>query len=291
MISVYPQPLNYLIPPVSVILTVISDQPDAAEFRERVLDAAAGLASNGSTQRSKRSKSITPATHTPYTLASTPLSNEPTSSYKIYPRHPGQVPPPQPKQQVVAENEIQQLILETLNDGRGFYGEVNLTTVQFLREKAIPGWQMHIVTFAEMDGEQRTINFVLRQQNDGTWKHRSSSSSGNFREMAAQHFAHIHDHPLIAISGGKRTGVAENGTLQHEFFANGEVIDKGFDVVRVRLSNENGDAFEDTVQDGLVLFSGIQEQEVQFPLQAELYNRAGKVVWRETVFDNRPPSW
>ncbi len=80
-------------------------------------------------------------------------------------------------------------------------------------------------------------------------------------------------------------------TLYHSISANGEVIDNGFDVVRVRLVNEAGDVFEDTVQDGLVLFATIQDQEVQWPLQAELYNRAGKLVWRETVLDNSPPPW
>jgi hypothetical protein len=73
--------------------------------------------------------------------------------------------------------------------------------------------------------------------------------------------------------------------------ANGEVIDNGFDVVRVRLVNDAGDVFEDTVQDGLVLFATIQDREVQWPMQAELYNRAGELVWRQTVLDNRPPPW
>ncbi len=35
----------------------------------------------------------------------------------------------------------------------------------------------------------------------------------------------------------------------------------------------------------------MQDQEVQFPMQAELYDNNGKLVWRQAVFDDRPPPW
>lgn len=118
------------------------------------------------------------------------------------------------------------------------------------------------------------------------------SSHGNVQEMAARYMVPIHDHPLIFMSGGKGGHAPKpDGTKQHQFVAHGDIIDNGFEVTRVRLVNDAGQTFEDNVQDGLVLFACMQEQEVQFPLQAELYNAEGKLVWRETIFDNRPPGW
>jgi hypothetical protein len=70
------------------------------------------------------------------------------------------------------------------------------------------------------------------------------------------------------------------------------VIDNGFDVTRVVLVNETGQRFEDSVQDGFVFFASEQEQEIPWqPMQAELYDRAGKLVWQQEVFDHRVPPW
>jgi hypothetical protein len=65
------------------------------------------------------------------------------------------------------------------------------------------------------------------------------------------------------------------------FYAYGEVVDHGFDIVRVRLISPNGLMLEDTVQDGLVLF--VSDQPIFTPLQAELYNRTGQLVSSQTV--------
>lgn len=274
----YEKPINYLIPPVSVIMTYTGEQPGAAEFRERLLDAAAGLTASSSSRHRKQST---------YTLAPYTMLNQPTPMYKIYPRKPVQPAAPRNRANNVAGNEAKQIILDTLYNDDHIYGEVNLTTVQFPREKAIPGWQMYYVTFEEMDGHKHSFVMLLKQREDSSWMFNGASTGGDFREIAAQYFVPVHDHPLIAIAGGKG-GHAGN---QYEFVANGEVVDNGFDVAHVRLVNEAGDVFEDTVQDGLVLFASIQDREVQWPMQAELYNRAGKLVWRETVLDNRPPPW
>jgi hypothetical protein len=274
----YEQPINYLVPPVSVVMTYAGGQPGAAEFRERLLDAAAELTASSSSRRRKQST---------YTLAPYTMLNQPTPMYKTYPRKPVQPAAPRNRASIVAGNEAKQIILDTLYNDDYIYGEVNLATVQFPREKAIPGWQMYYVTFEEVDGHKHSYIMFLRQREDGSWMFNGSSTGGDFREIAAQVFAPVHDHPLIAIAG-RKGGHADN---QYEFVANGEVIDNRFDVTRVRLVNEAGGVFEDTVQDGLVLFATIQDREVQWPMQAELYNRAGELVWRETVLDNRPPPW
>jgi hypothetical protein len=73
--------------------------------------------------------------------------------------------------------------------------------------------------------------------------------------------------------------------------AYGEVIDNGFDVTRVVLVNNAGERFEDTVQDGFVLFAFEQKQPIPLPMQAELYDRSGKLVWQQTVPHHGMPPW
>ncbi len=91
----YSQPLDYLVPPVSVIMTIQEGQPDAAEFRTRILDAAAELAARRSGQRRKQSKFIAAPVNVPGQAA--PV-------YTILARK--AVPPASPREKVhpVAEN-------------------------------------------------------------------------------------------------------------------------------------------------------------------------------------------
>jgi hypothetical protein len=279
----YVQPLDYLIPPVSIVMSANENQPDAAEYRERVLAAAAELSASDSAKRRN------PST---YTLVSLPHANQPAPRYKTYPLKPVLAAAPRPHVHIVAETPAKQLILDMLSDERSHFGEADMTTFRFLKEKIIPGWQMHYVAFDEIDGSKQNLVVILMQQEDGTWRMSSMSSHGNVQEMTARYMVPVHDHPLIFMSGGKSgRALQPDGTYQSQFVAHGEVIDNGFDVTRVRLVNDTGQTFEDTVQDGLVLFACMQEQEVQFPMRTELYNAEGKLVWRETIFDNRPPSW
>lgn len=278
----YERPMNYLITPVSVLMTVTEDQPDAAEFRERVLDAAAGLSVHGSTQRQKKSN---------YVFSSLTNPHMPTPMYKIYPREPVQIAIPRPKVHIVAENEVKQVILDSLDRDPSFGGEIKMETVQFLREKTVPGWQMYYMSFEEVDGEKHNMTWILKQRENGMWMLKSFSSGGNVREAVGKFFAPVHDHPLLFLSGGTSTEYTNEGTYQYEFVAHGEIIDNGFDVTRVRLVNDAGQVFEDIVQDSLILFVGTQDREVQLPMQAELYNPKGELVWRQTVLDNRPPLW
>jgi len=120
---------------------------------------------------------------------------------------------------------------------------------------------------------------------------KSSSSTGNVREGVEKYFAPVRDHPLLSLGGGVNSTYTKDSVSQYELVAHGEIIDNGFNVTRVRLVSKDGQVFEDTVQDSLVLFAATQEQEIQLPMQAELYNSKGELVWRETVLDNRPPAW
>jgi hypothetical protein len=203
-----------------------------------------------------------------------------------------QIVVPRPKVHIVADTEAKQIILDDLSDDeRSYWDEVNMETVQFLREKSIPGWQMHHGSFEETDGEKHFMVWILKQDEDGQWRLKSSSSSGNFREGVEKYLAPVRDHPLLSFGGGVNSTYANDSASRYELVAHGEILDNGFDVMRVRLISKDGQVFEDTVQDSLVLFAATQEQAIQLPMQAELYNAKGELVWRETVLDNRPPKW
>ena len=278
----YERPLNYLITPVSVIMTTTEDQPDATEFRERVLDAAAGLSINGSVQRQRKSN---------YSFSTLTSPHMSTPMYKLYPRKLVQAATPRPKVHIVVENEVKQVVLDSLEREVGFEDEIKMETVRFLREKIIPGWHMYFVSFEEVDGEKHNRTYILKQLENGTWMLKRFSSSGNIREAVGKFFAPVHDHPLLFLSGGTSTEYIEEGIYQYEFVAHGEIIDNGFDVTRVCLVNDAGQAFEERVQDGLILFATTQKQEVQLPMKAEMYSANGKLIWQQTVLDNRPPLW
>jgi hypothetical protein len=277
----YVQPLNYLIPPITALMTFRDGQPDLAGFREQLLDAAAGL-SAPTTSRRRIQTGYVPSVYTP--------PDQPVPLYKTYMRNSLPPTPPRPKVHIVVANELKQVVLDHLENKDYIYGDVDLTTVRFRREKAIPGWQLYYVDFEEFDGHKHSNLALLKQHNDGSWRFRSFGSEGkDAHDIVAQLGIKVHDHPLLFLSGGWSS--SGNAIKEYELTAHGEIIDNGFGVTRVRLLSEDGQSFEDTVQDGLVLFAVVQDHEVKRPMQAELYNKNGELVWRETVLDNRPPSW
>ena len=76
--------------------------------------------------------------------------------------------------------------------------------------------------------------------------------------------------------------------MGNEFYAFGEVFDKGYQIVRVRLFDQGGLVLEDTVRDGMVLFYS-EQLPTDPPLQLELYNDAGRLVSCQTQMRQFPP--
>ena len=277
----YGQSLNYLIPPVTLLMTFSDRQPDVAGFREQLIDAAAGLSAT-TTSRRRVQTGYVPSLYT--------LPDQPVPLYKSFARKSLPPAPLPPKVHIVAENELKQIVLDDLESNDHIYGDVDMTTVRFHREKAIPGWQLYYVSFAEFDGHKHNNVALLKQHQDGSWRFRSfGSGGGDAHDIVTQLGIKIHDHPLLFLSGGWSSSGED--IKEYELTAHGEIIDNGFGVTRVRLLSEDGQSFEDTVQDGLVLFAVVQDSEIKRPMQAELYNKDGELVWRETVLDDRPPAW
>jgi hypothetical protein len=285
----YPQPLAYLIFPTTIIISASDDQPSQDDFDERVLQAAAAFTANTVARR---------RIHSTYTSASNTQENQPVPLYKTYPRKPVQsaIPRYQIEVSVTAKDEFQQLMLNHLKREHNLIqNEPDLATVRFLREKTIPGWHLHYISFKNMDGETVQRMFIFQQQKDGSWRIKQGGSGGVVQNTSANFpfFVPVRDHPIIRLSGGKSSSSRRNNeSKQYEFTAYGEVVDNGFDVTRVRLLDEHGQIFEDTVQeDKLVFFACVQDRDVQWPMQVELYNRIGQLVWQEEVFNFRHSPW
>jgi hypothetical protein len=270
----YEYPLDYLVSPATLLITIQEGQPGFQEFRERVLAAVAELAAQPKLRRRQST----------YTRREGSAGQ--FVAYHEYARKP--VPPPLPRPEMPRlEDPLRQMVLEELADTRMFYGIVDLATVQFLREKQRPGWRLYEVTFQEIDGEQHRIISILQQNDDGSWRWNSGGTSTDMQNQWSKIFAPVRDHPLIFLG----TQGVNFGDQQYLQTAHGDVIDNGFHVERVRLVNDAGQVLEDAVEDGYVFFACKPEEQVQLPMQAELYDRQGKLVWRQKIPDHGLPPW
>lgn len=272
--AMYEYPLDYLVSPATLLITIQEGQPRLQEFRERVLAAVAELAAQPDRRRRQSA----------YTRREGSAGQ--FVAYRRHARKP--IPPPLPRPAMPRlEDPLRQMVLEELGDTRMFYGTVDLATVHFLREKQRPGWKLYEVTFQEIDGEQHRLTVILQQNDDGSWRWNSGGTSSDMQNQWSKIFAPVRDHPLIFLS----TQGVNFGDQQYLQTACGDVIDNGFHVERVRLVNDAGQAIEDAVEDGYVFFACKPEEQVQLPMQAELYDRQGKLVWRQKIPDHGLPPW
>jgi hypothetical protein len=272
-LAVYEFPLDYIVLPATLLMTVQEGQPQAQEHRERVLAAAAELAA----QSGRRRQSL-------YTR----IENA-GQFIAAYRRHSRKAVPPAPPRQAIPrlEDAARQTVFDDLSNERSFYGIVDLTSVQFLREKNRDGWRLYEITFQETDGEQQRMIFILQRNEDGSWRHHGGGSSSDMQNQWFKFFPPVHDHPLLFLG----TSWTRDDNQQYLLTAHGHVIDNGFQVKRVRLINDAGQILEDAVEDGYVFFACTLEQQIRLPMQAELYNNEGKFVWQQTVPDQGLPPW
>ena len=145
-------------------------------------------------------------------------------------------------------------------------------SVQFLRARCIPDRQVHAVTFKNQSGQSVHFICFLLQDEQGQWRFRGGAGGEVDSDLQKAHL--VHQQPWAYLSGG--------GWPDH-FYAGGYVINKGLTIARVRLITANNATIEDTVDEhGLVLF--LSNQRIETPLQAELYDQAGKLVHSHDVF-------
>jgi hypothetical protein len=140
-------------------------------------------------------------------------------------------------------------------------------TIKFHKERAIPGHQVHYVTFEDDEGRLWHYTCYVAQDEQGEWHFKGGAGGGEHSPVRPQ--------PWANLGGG-----------WHDYlYAGGRVSNKGLDIARVRLVSNDGTMLEDTVDDGIVLF--ICEHGVELPLQAELFDCAGNMVASHPVFRHR----
>jgi len=271
----YEQPIDYLVPPATLVMTIQEGQPEPEEFRERVIAAVAELAA----QPGKR-KDASPYSRGGITTGSF------TPTYRMHARKPLQPAPPRQEITRLAD-PLRQMVIDALIGDRPSYGSVDPASVEFLREKRQPGWQLYEVLFQETDGEQHRMIVLLQQDDDGIWHWRSGGTSSDMQHHWSEIFAPVHDHPLLFLS----FSIHDDSRQQYQLLAYGDVIDNGFHVELVRLVAKTGQIIEDRVEQGLVFLAMQQNQPFPLPMQAELYNNEGKLVWRQTAPDDGMPPW
>lgn len=275
-LAAYAFPLDYLVTPATLLMTVQAGQPDPREYRERVLAAAAELAAHP-----KRRKQ--PSAYLAYTRNE--VGSGQFVAYRSYERKLTPPPPPPKPEPPRFDDPLKQMVVEELRDERTF--EIDLSTIQFLREKQRPGWRLYEVTFQEADGEPQRMVVILEQSDDNSWRCNGGGSSADMQQRWSELVAPVHDHPLLFLN-------TQWFSFEHQQYlqsAHGHVIDNGFHVERVRLVNKAGQALEDTVEDGYVFFACTPKELVQLPMQAELYDHLGKLVWQQKIPDQGLPPW
>ncbi len=144
--------------------------------------------------------------------------------------------------------------------------EETVEEFHFLREKTledIPGRMILAATNEQRAGDELLICY-LEQNARGEWRYSggASSSRGGVSSTAR-----------VILGGG--------GWPKH-FHAGGYVVEVGREIARVSLVAKNGTVVEDVPEHGIVLF--FTDRQIEIPLQAELYDRAGNLVARHNVF-------
>ncbi len=148
------------------------------------------------------------------------------------------------------------------------FAQFDMTTIQFLKARCVPLYQVHSVSVQETTGQRWRFTFLLTQK-EGVW---CVKTSGGGPEGVFNEPQELHDCPWVRL---------ETLSMGNEFYAFGEVLDKGYQIARVRLLDQGELVLEDTVQNGIVLFVSEQPPTVP-PIQLELYNTSNTIVSRQT---------
>src|SRR5258708_285758 len=146
--------------------------------------------------------------------------------------------------------------------------KLDLTTIRFLKARYLANYQVQYVVLQDIKGQSWRFSFLLTKLHS-LWFVKTSAGGP---EMVPVEPPELHGHPWIQL---------ETLVIANEFYAFGEVFNKGYPVVCVRLLDPGGLMLEDNLQDDIVLFWS--EQLPTHPLQLELYDDSGTLVSRQKV--------
>ena len=144
----------------------------------------------------------------------------------------------------------------------------DLATLHCLKAREVPPYQVQYVAVQDSSGHNWRDSFLLEQV-EGRWfvKTYSAGYEPSYDEPST-----LRARPWVRL---------ETLFLGQEFYAFGEVFEKGRALAGVRLFDAADFVLEDTVQQGLVFFYA-QRQPTVPPLRLELYDERGVLVSRQT---------
>jgi hypothetical protein len=145
--------------------------------------------------------------------------------------------------------------------------EERQATLRFLKERVLPQRRVYLVAFEDEKGSEQRFVCYVEQDTQGNWQFRGAAGGGISGSPGP-----VMERAWASLDGG--------GMPDH-FYAGGYVADHGEQVAKVRLVAKNGTEIEDSVDNGIVLF--LSEQPVKLPIEAELYDKAGKSIYRHRV--------
>ena len=185
---------------------------------------------------------------------------------------------PDPKQAIMENLNSFQRIQVLTQIHPGVDHTIKLATLHFLKERSISHYQLHIVQYENQSGEQWYGTYLVKQKADH-WQ--CQEVGGNkvedrFAMTESERIQYVNQ-PFVRLSGG----IINAETI---FWANGDVLDNGFQVAKIRLKSDNGHMLTDTVQDGFVLF--LTDQQIQIPIEVELDNHLDQIVGKNLWFEH-----
>lgn len=138
-------------------------------------------------------------------------------------------------------------------------------TVRFLKKREVPHRQLWYVTCDADGGPRGTERWhrtvLVSHEEPDRWSAHGVAGGGGVGDLPARGF------PWANLGGNwGRQGFRAGGTVE----------DAGKTVSRVRLTDSEGSTFQDTVDDGVVLF--MSDEPVAMPMRVDLFDVDGRVV-------------
>jgi len=149
---------------------------------------------------------------------------------------------------------------------RGGGHDADPGTVSFVKQRGIPGHELHAVAFADRDGRHYRYLVGVVKGSDGNWEVNGLAGGGVGDPPR--------DQPWVNFCGWG---------WPRAFCGGGWVTGSGSEVAaRVRLRFRGGPMLEDTVEDGVVLL--IADAHVDVTATAEIFDAKGSVLASHSAF-------
>lgn len=168
--------------------------------------------------------------------------------------------------------------------------EWRMETLRVAKHKVTPEDGVYYLSVQDQAGKMSTFTCEVVRKPDGLWQAQSCSGGPVALPGALYPLYPLvrtllqwtlvrHTRPWLWFYGGAGVVYTADGIPKNGFRGSGEM--SGRKIVRVRLSDASGELAEDMVESGLVIFRN--ERQMEAPVEAELYDRAGRLVRRQTI--------